>query len=93
MKEYNKIIVFFERTRKRDASGNRRKHGKALLNGQKYDESCKEVFKNREVIAPILKYVAAEAAGYLSNAYYNYRKQRKAGYYAPKTGSKARQDL
>ncbi len=32
----------------------------ALLNGQKYDESCKEVFKNREVIAPILKYVAVE---------------------------------
>ena len=27
----------------------------ALQNGQKYDESCKEVFKNREVIAPILK--------------------------------------
>lgn len=33
---------------------------KALQNGQKYDESCKEVFKNREVIAPILKYVVAE---------------------------------
>lgn len=33
---------------------------KALQNGQKYDESCKEVFKNREVIAPILKYVVSE---------------------------------
>ncbi len=33
---------------------------RALQNGQKYDESCKEVFKNREVIAPILKYVVAE---------------------------------
>ena len=32
----------------------------ALQNGQKYDESCKEVFKNREVIAPILKYAVRE---------------------------------
>ncbi len=33
---------------------------KAAVNGQKYDESCKEVFKNREIIAPILKCVARE---------------------------------
>ena len=33
---------------------------KALVNGQKYDEACKEVFKNREIIAPILKYVVKE---------------------------------
>ena len=32
----------------------------SLQNGQKYDESCKEVFRNREVIAPILKYVVDE---------------------------------
>lgn len=36
---------------------------KAIYNGQKYDESCKEVFRNKEVIAPILKYVVEEFIG------------------------------
>ena len=33
---------------------------KAAVNGQKYDESCKDVFKHREIIAPILKYTVKE---------------------------------
>ena len=32
----------------------------AAENGQKYDESCKQMFRNREIIAPILKYVVEE---------------------------------
>ena len=35
---------------------------KGTLNGQKYDESCKEVFKHREIIAPILKFAVKELA-------------------------------
>lgn len=33
---------------------------RAAVNGEKYDESCKDVFKHREIIAPILKYVVKE---------------------------------
>lgn len=32
----------------------------AAVNGEKYDESCKAVFHNREIMAPILKYVVEE---------------------------------
>lgn len=28
--------------------------------GSKYDEACKQLFQNREIIAPILKYVVPE---------------------------------
>lgn len=33
---------------------------RAAVNGERYDESCKDVFKHREIIAPILKYVVKE---------------------------------
>lgn len=32
----------------------------AGINGEKYDESCKAVFRNREIMAPILKFVVEE---------------------------------
>lgn len=32
----------------------------AAVNGEKYDESCKAVFHNQEIMAPILKYVVEE---------------------------------
>lgn len=35
---------------------------KITVNGQKYDESCKDVFKHREIIAPILKFAVKELA-------------------------------
>lgn len=32
----------------------------AGINGERYDESCKAVFRNREIMAPILKFVVEE---------------------------------